>query len=68
MIEQQMEREAKNGKEAITICEMLTKYWDGGVAEGIEQGIERGMERGLAGKVNDSIKNADIHYKQYFLS
>lgn len=64
MIEQQMERGAKNGKEAITICEMLTKYWDGGVAEG----IERGMERGLAGKVNDSIENADIHYKQYFLS
>lgn len=54
MIEQQMEREAKNGKEAITMCEMLTKYWDGGVAEGMERGtaqiVLKMLDKGVSAK------------------
>ena len=60
MIQQQMEREKKNGKEAVTMCEMLAKYWDGGVAEGMQRGIARGRAQLVLKMLNKGVSAKEI--------
>jgi len=51
-------------KEGISMCELLDRYWNGGVAEGISQGISQGILATLAELVHGGLLAMDEAVKR----
>lgn len=40
--------DGEKGKEGITMCELLDRYWNDGVSKGMERGLSQGLLQGLS--------------------